>query len=379
MTHAAITGWGKCMPPAVLTNQDLATFLETNDEWITTRTGISERRVTHALPSEMAYVAGARALACADLPADELELILYGSCTNDEQVPNSASGVQFRLGAVNAASMDVNTACTSFSYARSTATAMIRTGVVANALVIGVEAISPYRDWENRNVSVLFGDGAAAVVLQKSDAQEGLIGETLGCIADARHSLRVRGIGGAYVNVGIQLGDTYWDFNGQEIFKRAVKGMVKASETVMAKCGVSAADIDLVVPHQANLRIIMALSERIGMPKEKVMLTVQRYGNMSAATVPVALVEALEEGRVTPGALIIMPAFGGGLTLSSHLVRWGQRVTPLNTTDVDLPPCASTGLELVNAIRAAKAPAGRSTAGCQAPVFPDSPTAGKAD
>ena len=353
MTHAAITGWGKCMPPAVLTNQDLATFLDTNDEWITTRTGISERRVTHALPSEMAYVAGARALACANLPADKLELIIYGSCTNDEQVPNSASGVQFRLEAVNAASMDVNTACTSFSYALSTATAMIRTGVVSNALVIGVEAVSPYMDWENRNVSILFGDGAAAVVLQASEAEEGLIGESLGCIADARHALRVRGIGGAYVNAGILLGDTYWDFKGQEIFKHAVKGMVAASETVMAKCEINAADI--------------------GVPEEKVMLTVQRYGNMSAATVPVALVEALEEGRVAPGALILMPAFGGGRTLSSHLVRWGQRITPLGTTDVDLPPCKRTALELVNAIRKAKAPASRSAAGCRAPVFPDSP------
>jgi 3-oxoacyl-[acyl-carrier-protein] synthase III len=371
MTHAAITGWGKCMPPAVLTNQDLAAFLDTNDEWITTRTGISERRVTHALPSEMAYVAGARALACANLPADKLELIVYGSCTNDEQVPNSASGVQLRLGAVNAAAMDVNTACTSFSYALSTATAMIRTGVVSNALVIGVEAISPFMDWENRNVAVLFGDGAAAVALQASEAEEGLIGETLGCIADARHTLRVRGIGGAYINAGILLGDTHWDFNGQEIFKRAVKGMVAASETVMAKCGIPAADIDLVVPHQANLRIIMALSERLGVPKEKVMLTVQRYGNMSAATVPVALVEALEKGRVAPGALILMPAFGGGLTLSSHLVRWGQRVAPLGTTNVDLPPCTHTGLELVNAIRKAKASAGRSAASCLPPLFSD--------
>ena len=151
MTHAAITGWGKCMPPAVLTNQDLATFLETNNEWITTRTGIAERRVAHVQPSEMAYVAGARALACADLSVDKLDLIVYGSCTNDEQVPNSASGVQLRLGAVNAAAMDVDTACTSFLYALSTATAMIRTGVVANALVIGVEAITPYMDWDNRN------------------------------------------------------------------------------------------------------------------------------------------------------------------------------------------------------------------------------------
>lgn len=373
MTYAAITGWGKCMPPAVLTNPDLSTFLETNDEWITSRTGIAERRVTHVLPSEMAYVAGAKALAGAGLAAADLDLIVYGSCTNDEQVPNSASGVQLRLGATKAASMDVDTACTSFLYSLSTATAMIRTGVVTNALVIGVEAISPYMDWENRNVAVLFGDGAAAVVLQQSPEEEGLIGETLGCIAEARHTLRVRGIGGAYVNAGVMLGDTLWDFDGQEIFKRAVKGMTAASKTVMAKYGISTDNIDLVVPHQANLRIISALAQRIGVTEEKLMLTVQRYGNMSAATVPVALVEALEEGRVKPGDLILMPAFGGGLSVCSHLVRWGQRVTPLGTTDIDLEPCTSTGLELVNAIRAAKAPAGRSNDALHNPVFPDIP------
>jgi len=371
MHHAAITGWGKCMPPAVLTNADLATFLDTNDEWIASRTGIRERRVTHVLPGELAYVAGARALACAGLPAGELELIVYGSCTNDEQVPNSASGVQYRLGAARAAAMDVDTACTSFLYGLSTATALMRTGVVANALVIGVESISPYMDWTNRNVAVLFGDGAAAVVLQQSAVEQGVIGETLGCIAEARHSLRVRGIGGAYANAGVVLGDTAWDFDGQEIFKRAVKGMVTASEKVMAKCGVTPADIDLVVPHQANLRIIAALAERIGVPEEKVMLTVQRYGNMSAATVPVALVEALEQGRVAPGALILMPAFGGGLTLCAHLVRWGQRVEPLGTSAVDLVPCTRSALEMVNAIRAAKAPPQRSRAGLYAPVFPD--------
>jgi 3-oxoacyl-[acyl-carrier-protein] synthase-3 len=371
MFNASITGWGKCMPPAVLTNEDLATFLETNDEWITSRTGITKRRVTHVQPSEMAHVAGARALACADLSTDKLELIVYGSCTNDEQVPNSASGVQYRLGATNAASMDVDTACTSFLYGLSTATAMIRTGVVSNALVIGVEAISPYMDWRNRNVAVLFGDGAAAVVLQQSQAQDGVLGETLGCIAEARHTLRVRGIGGAYVNAGVVMGDTSWDFDGQEIFKRAVKGMVTASKAVMEKCNVSPADIDLVVPHQANLRIITALSQRLGVSDEKVMLTVQRYGNMSAATVPVALVEALEQDRVKPGALILMPAFGGGLTVCSHLVRWGERVTPLATTDIELPPCTRSGLELVNAIRAIKNSSDRSMAGLMAPEFPE--------
>jgi 3-oxoacyl-[acyl-carrier-protein] synthase-3 len=369
MHHAAITGWGKCMPPAILSNADLATFLETDDEWIVSRTGIRQRRVSHVLPSEMAHVASARALACAGLAAGDLDLIVYGSCTHDEQVPNSASGVQYLLGAQNAASMDVNTACTSFLYGLSTATAMIRTGVVGNALVIGVEAIAPYMDWTNRNVAVLFGDGAAAVVLQATSRQEGLISEKLGCMADARHTLRVRGIGGAYVNAGVTLGDTLWDFDGQEIFKRAVKGMTAATEALLRQCGLGPADIDLVVPHQANKRIIEAVTQRIGIGMERVMLTVHRYGNMSAATVPVALVEAVEEQRVRPGALILMPAFGGGLSVCAHLVRWGQRLNPLAAAAIDLPPCEQSALALVNDIRARQDAKGRSFAGLTRPVF----------
>jgi 3-oxoacyl-[acyl-carrier-protein] synthase III len=354
MTYAAITGWGKCMPPAVLTNADLSTFLDTNDEWITSRTGMKERRVSHVTATEMAVVAAKRALACAGLEAAEVDLIVYGSCSNDEQVPNSASGVQAALGSSKAAAMDVNTACTSFLYALSTATAMIRTGVVRNAIVIGVEWISPFMDWENRNVAVLFGDGCAAAVVQASDKQEGVLGEQLGCIAEARQTLRVRGMGCAYTNRNVMLGDTSWDFDGQEIFKRAVNGMAQASAAVMKKCGVTADDIDLVVPHQANLRIIEAVVTRSGVPMDKVMLTVERYGNMSAATVPVALAEALEEGRVKPGALILMPAFGAGLTVCSHLVRWGDRVTPLGESDAHLPPQKKSALEIVNEIRAGK-------------------------
>jgi 3-oxoacyl-[acyl-carrier-protein] synthase III len=362
MTYAAITGWGKCMPPAVLTNADLATFLDTDDEWIVSRTGMRERRVSHVSAIEMATVASQRALACAGLKADDIDLIVYGSCSNDEQVPNCASGVQVLIGATNAASMDLNTACTSFLYGLSTATAMIRTGSVRTAIVIGVELITPYMDWTNRNVAVLFGDGAAAVVLQASDRKEGLLGEQLGCYADARQILRVRGMGCSYANRGVQYGDTLWDFDGQEIFKRAVKGMAQASEKVLAKCGVTPDQIDLVVPHQANLRIIEAVARHAHIPMEKVFLTVQRYGNMSAATVPVALVEALEEGRVKPGSLLLMPGFGGGLTLCSHLVRWGDRVTPLATSDAELPPCPRSALELVNEIRAAKTAGGTSEA-----------------
>jgi 3-oxoacyl-[acyl-carrier-protein] synthase-3 len=369
MTYAAITGWGKCMPPAVLSNADLATFLDTTDDWIISRTGMKERRVSHVSAIDMATVASARALACAGLDAADLDLIVYGSCSNDEQVPNSASGAQLKLGAHNAASMDVNTACTSFLYGLSSATAMVRTGAVRNALVIGVELISPYMDWSNRNVAVLFGDGCAAVVIQASEREEGLLGEQLGCYADARQILRVRGMGCTYANRGVQFGDTIWDFDGQEIFKKAVKGMALASQKVMAKCGVTADDIDVVVPHQANLRIIESVAKHAGLPMEKVFLTVQRYGNMSAATVPVALVDAIEEGRVQPGATILMPGFGGGLTLCSHLVRWGERVTPLATTTAELPPCTHSALEMVNEIRSRKHAHDISQPGLMGPRF----------
>jgi 3-oxoacyl-[acyl-carrier-protein] synthase-3 len=355
VNYAAITGWGRCMSPAVLSNADLATFLDTDDEWVVLRTGMKERRVSHVSAIDMATVAAQRALDCAALDPGELELIVYGSCSNDEQVPNSASGMQVRAAAHRAGAMDINTACTSFLYGLSTATALIRTGSVRNAVVIGVELISPYMDWGNRNVAVLFVDGCAAVVLQASDRPQGLIGDRLGCQADARQTMRVRGMGCAYANHGVRLGDTLRDFGGQEIFKRAVHGMALASAEVMVKCGVAPDDVDLMVPHQANLRIIESVARRCQLPMDKVMLTVHRYGNMSAATVPVALVEALEQGRVRPNALLLMPGFGAGLTVCSHLVRWGERVTPLRGSAATLPPCPQTALEIVNGIRAKKA------------------------
>jgi 3-oxoacyl-[acyl-carrier-protein] synthase-3 len=358
------------MPPATLTNADLATFLDTSDEWITTRTGMRERRVSHVSAAELATVASARALACAGLAARDVDLIVYGSCSNEEAVPNSASGVQVALGATGAAAMDLNTACTSFLYGLSAAAGMIRTGVVGNAVVIGVELISRYMDWSNRNVAVLFGDGAAAVVLQGTDDDGvGVLGSVLGCDAEARHTLRVRGAGLAYAGFGITLGDTIWDFDGQAIFKRAVQGMCRASDRVLESTGFTAADVNLVVPHQANLRIIEAVARYVGIPMDKVMLTVERYGNMSAATVPVALVEALEAGRVRPGDLILMPAFGGGLSFCAVLLRWGDRVTPLGRADLELPPCTRSALELVNEIRRRQDPHGRSARGLAAPRF----------
>jgi 3-oxoacyl-[acyl-carrier-protein] synthase-3 len=356
VTHAAITGWGKCLPPAVLTNQDIATFLPTDDAWITSRTGMKERRISHVRGIELAITASKRAIACAGLRGEDVDLIVYGSCSNDEAVPNSASAVQATIGASKAASFDVNTACTSFMYSLSIATSMIKTGIVRNALVIGVELISQYMDWDNRNVAVLFGDGAAAVVLETTEQETGVIGEKLQCYADARQILRIRGIGTMYANLGVPFGHTSWDFDGKEIFRRAVQGMTDASLDVMARCGVTMNDIALVVPHQANTRILEAVSKRIGADAGKVFLTIQKYGNMSSATAPVALVEAVESGRVPAGGLVLMPAFGAGLSLSAHLLRWGERIRPLDESDAELPPCHKTALQMVNEIREQKRP-----------------------
>ncbi len=361
------------MPPAVLSNADLATFLDTNDEWIITRTGLKVRRVSHMSAVEMSTLAASRALACAGLDAADVDLIIYGGVSNEELCPNSSSGVQLALGATKAASIDLNTACTSFCYGLATATSMIRTGLVRNAVVIGVELISRYMDWSNRNVAVLFGDGAAAVVLQASDKEEGMLGAVLGCDAEARDSLRVRGFGCGYSGLNITYGDTLWDFDGQVIFKRAVQAMAAASRQVLEAHGVASEDVALVVPHQANLRIIEAVAKYAGIGMDRVMLTVQKYGNMSAATVPVALVEALEEGRVKPGSWLLMPAFGGGLTYCSLLVKWGQRVTPLGESNMVEPPATQTALEMVNAIRANQDPHGRSLQGLMAPAFAAAP------
>jgi 3-oxoacyl-[acyl-carrier-protein] synthase-3 len=351
---ATITGWGKCMPPAVLTNADIATFLDTDDAWIRSRTGIHERRISHVSLAEMAEVASRRALAAAGLEARELDLIVFGTCSMDEQVPNMASGLQARLGISGCGAMDVNTACTSFLYGLTTASAMIRSGVVKNALVIGGELISSLMDWTNRNVAVLFGDGCAAVVLQATDREEGVLADRLGCYGNARGILQVHGMGTRYANQGWTLGDTDWVFEGQEIFKRAVVGMSRACESVLAARGLSAADVSLVVPHQANLRIIEAVVKRAGIPMDRCFVNIQRYGNMSSATVPVALVEALEEGRVAPGSHLLLTGFGAGLSWSAHVLRWGERVTPLGTSDAELPPPRQTALDMVQGYLAVK-------------------------
>lgn len=351
MIYAAITGWGKCLPPAILSNDDLATFLDTDDEWITSRTGMKERRISHVNVSELSYVAAAQALASAGKTAKDVELIIFGSTTFDEMCPNAASNVQRLLGASNAACLDLNTACTSGMYGLSVATAMIKSGVVRSAVVIGAEVVSRVMDWSNRNVAVLFGDGAAALYLEAEEAEKGVLAESLGCFGESREILSVEGWGMKYADKNRILGDTAWLFVGQEIFKKAIAGMNQACEKVLAKSATPIEAVDLVVPHQANLRIIDTLVKKLKVPADKVFINIERYGNMSAATALVALVEAVEEGRVTAGATILMPAFGGGLTWSAHLLRWGGRTHALAQSEVTLPPATRTGLEMVNSLR----------------------------
>lgn len=354
MTYAAITGWGKCLPPAVLTNNDLTTFLETDDEWITSRTGMKERRISHVTVSELAHIACERALAAAGKTAKDVELIVFGSTSFDEICPNAASNVQRLLGAENAACMDVSTACTGGMYSLSVATSMIKTGVVKSALVIGAETISPIMDWNNRDVAVLFGDGSAALYLEESDEESGVITQALGCYGESRDILSVEGWGMKYANKGRVLGQSNWAFLGQEIFKKAVAGMAQACDKALEQAKLSPEDVSSVVPHQANLRIIDTLVKKLKMNKDKVFVNIHKYGNMSAATTLVAFVEAIEEGFVKDESYVLLPAFGGGLTWSAHVVKWGNRSHALSETDAELPTCDKTGLELVQDIIAAK-------------------------
>lgn len=347
MHYAEITGWGKCVPPAVLSNEDLTTFMETSDDWITSRTGIKERRICHCNFSDMAVVASRQALAAADLDPKEIDLILLGSLTNDSYCPNTASLVADELGAVNAAAIDVNSACTGFLYGLHIGTNLIRTGAHKKVLVIGGEFISHYMNWARRDVAVLFGDACGAVVIEQSEKETGLLAAKIGCESDAKYAIQITNLGSAYSRLSDEFLYIGWNFEGQEVFKRAVKAMAQACEDVLTQTGLTVDDINLVVPHQANKRILDALAKRVGLPEDKVFVNVHKYGNTSAGTIPVALAEALEEGRVKAGDYLLTASFGAGLTWGAGLIKWSDRVTPLSLSDASLPPCDKTALEIL--------------------------------
>lgn len=353
---AEIIGWGKCAPPAILTNDDLATFMDTNDEWIFSRTGIRQRHISHVPGSEMARVASERAIACAGIAPSEIDLVIYGSNSPDEMIPNSASIIVNAVGAVNATGFDLNSACTSFVYALNVATDMIKAGSIKTALVIGVEKTSTIMDWGKRDSSVLFGDGGGAVILQSTEEELGLIGAKLSIVPNTRDMIQMPRLGLDQSHAELNAFYYSMNFKGQDIFKNAVKGMNEACDAVLQKTGVDKSEIDFFVPHQANVRIIQTLAKRMAFDMENVMVCVDRYGNTSAATIPLALCDALEEGRIKPGMTILTATFGAGLTCGAGLIRWGNRVTPISQSNAELPPCDKTALELIQpAILAAKA------------------------
>ena len=346
--YANITGWGKCMPPAVMTNEDMATVLDTTDEWIKTRTGISERRVSHVPMSDLAAVAGFRALAAAAAEPEDVDLLIVATCTPDTVIPSTAAHVQKKMGAANAAVMDLNAGCSGFIYSLEVATAMMRAAGYKKALVIGGERITWFLNWSLRDTAVLFGDGAGAVLLEPSEEESGLLASHLGCEGEVLEALLVPNFGTA----GDRFIQDYHKFNvsfdGREIFRRAVRGMAREIKLVMSELKMSNEDIDVIIPHQANARIIESLAHHLGVPMSQVALNIQHYGNTSAATIPVALCELLAEGRIKPGDNLLLAAFGAGLTRGAGLIRWGERVTPLAESDAELPPCEQTALEIMS-------------------------------
>ncbi len=346
MLFAEITGWGKCLPPATITNDEISTIVDTNDEWITTRSGIKARRISHVSTAELATLAAKRAIACAGIAPEEIDLVLIATCSPSSLVANTASLVQQNIGAKGAAACDVNAACSGFLYALQNATAQIRMGLVKKAVVVGAERMTYYINWQRRDSAVLFGDGAGAVVLEASEQETGMLASKTGCDSENRNILHVKNYG-TDTNKYQAVGPSDIFFEGRDVFKRAVKGMSEACDDVLTQAKLSLDDVDVLIPHQANLRIIQAIQQRLNVPEDKVMVNIQNYGNTSAATVPIALCEAVENGIITPGANIMSAAFGAGLTWGASYIKWGERVTPLGTSDAELAPCDKTGLELV--------------------------------
>ncbi len=310
--NAGVIGIGRYVPERVMTNADLEKMVDTSDEWIRTRTGIEERRIAEndMDTSHMAERAGKEALRDAGLDAGDIDLILVATVTGDYGFPSVACLIQERLGAVNAVAMDISAACAGFIYGMITAKQYIDTNTYKNVLVIGVEKLSKITDWEDRNTAVLFGDGAGAAIIAPVDDDKGILSFDMGS----------DGSGAKYL---YQNGDHLY-MNGREVFKFAVRQMPESSLKVVEKAGLKKEDVDFLIPHQANIRIMEAARERLGLPQEKMASTVAKYGNTSSSSIPIALVEARESGKVKDGDVLVLVGFGGGLTWGAVALRWGK-------------------------------------------------------
>jgi 3-oxoacyl-[acyl-carrier-protein] synthase-3 len=324
---ARITGVGAYLPERVLTNQDLERIVDTTDEWITTRTGIKERHVVaddEAL-SDLVVRAGRVALADAGVQPEEIDLFILATATPEQPIPASSALVQPRLGLVNATCFDLSAACSGFVYALNVARQFIATGVVQKVLVVGGECLTRYVDWTDRATCVLFGDGAGAVVLEPAAAGEGILQiewKTDGSYADL---ISMPGGGCRYPphsRESIEQGFPFIKMRGNETFKVAVRALTEISLEILARAGIGSEDVSLFIPHQANIRILHAVAKRLDLPDEKVYVNVQRIGNTSAASIPLAMSDAIAEGRLERGDLLLISGFGGGLTWASTLIRF---------------------------------------------------------
>ncbi len=324
---AAITGLGTAVPPRVMTNAEFEKYLDTSDQWIQERTGIRERRI--ATPDQslaaMCQEASQRALTRAGLSADQLDAIILGTVTPDRRLPATACDLQALLGARGAAAFDIAAACPGWVYALAIAEGLIASGRFKKVLALGAEKLSTVTDWNDRGTAVLFGDGAGACIVQPAGEDgRGILSVVLGADGKLADLLYIPG-GGASDPVSQKVVDErshYIKMAGREVFKAAVHTMAKACEQALTKAGVSAQEIDLLIPHQANLRIIEATAKHANVPMSKVMVNVDRYGNTSAASIQLAIDQALEEGRIKPGSLLLLVTFGAGFTWGSAVIRW---------------------------------------------------------
>ncbi|MHC1698268.1 MAG: beta-ketoacyl-ACP synthase III [Geobacteraceae bacterium] len=326
MAHARITGTGAAVPEKVLTNADLEALVDTTDEWITTRTGIKERRVASAgeFTSTFATAAAEKALAMAGVTADELDLIVVATVTPDFPFPSTACLVQKNLNAKKAAAFDISAACSGFLFAISIVDNFIKSGSVKKALVIGAETLTRVTDWQDRNSCVLFGDGAGAVILEVTSEKAGVLSTHIhsdGTYWELLHQPACGSRNPADQRV-IDERLTFIKMQGNEVFKLAVRAMEEAANEALSANGLSVSDIDLFISHQANRRIIDAIGKRLGLSPEQVYINLERYGNTSAASIPIALDEANRAGKLKEGALVLLDSFGGGLTWASALLRW---------------------------------------------------------
>jgi 3-oxoacyl-[acyl-carrier-protein] synthase III len=329
--YSAITGWGMCVPDKVLTNADMERIVDTSDEWITARTGIKQRHVASSgeTASTLSIAAARQALERAGIEGKDLGLIIVATVCADYPFPSTASLVQHALGA-RCGAFDIQAACSGFLYALSTAHQFIANGSTKHILVVGVEVLSRVIDYTDRSTCVLFGDGAGAVVLSASNQLGGVLGYTIGSDGARPELLWIPTGGSAEPATEETIRDrrNFVQMQGGEVFKFATRIMGTAMEEALANAGLTADDMDLFIPHQANLRIIEAASKRLNLPPEKVFVNIQNYGNTSAAAIPIALCEAIDQGRVYPGAHLGMVAFGAGLTWAAAVVRW---TTPIDT------------------------------------------------